>query len=305
MRAMYYRSLNYFVISIIALVTVGCFGRNRDSSAAVAKVGDEILTERDLSTIMLDDINSRGSSEARWSAAERWVNRELLYREALRRGVDADPKVARQLKTAEREILINALIQTFYVDELTVAEDEIVQYYEEHRALFRRAETSIHVRQIVLDNSTEARAVERQLRRSPGDFEEIARRQSSDPSAADGGDLGYVTASTVYNQEIWQALLRLNDGEISRSISTDFGWHILKKIESRPEGSFKSLDEVRLEIINRIRATKRWTITTELVERLKLQESYVFYADRLGPREFQYQEFPSAGSLIDDIDAHE
>jgi peptidyl-prolyl cis-trans isomerase C len=290
---------------IYALIGVGCSGGSGDTSPPMAKVGDVMLTERDLGIMLRRQPGESASPEERWAAAERWVNRELLFAEALRRGIHLQPDVQLQVKTATRELVINSLLEQFYDQELSVTDAEVQQYYDEHRTLFRRPELTIRVRQIVLDNSREARAVYRQLRSAPANFEEVARSQSTDPSAADGGDLGYVSTSTAYNNEIWQAAQKLSEGEIGKAVSTDAGWHVLYVTDKRPQGSMKTLEEVKLEIVNRIRATRRWTLITEQVERLKLQEPYAFYANRLGPRELPLSVEIDTLSVLEDINAHE
>lgn len=293
------------VSAALMAVLVMCSGGGFDQSPPVARVGNQSLTERDIEVMLRGTPGDRATPEERWAVAERWVNRELLYREAVRQGLLDDPEVQTQIKTAEREIVVNALIESAYHRELAVTEDEIQQYYNDHRALFRRQETTVRAREIILDGLAEARSVHRQVTRVPNQFEDIARRQSIDPSASEGGDLGYISATTAYNQEIWQALQRLSEGQISRPISTDVGWSVLMVVDRRPEGSIKTLDEVRIEIINRIRATKRWSVVTELIERLKLQEPYVFYAERLGPREVRYEGPGDSLMMFDDMDIHD
>lgn len=262
----------------------GCGGSLGGSSPPVAKVGDQVLTAAELDLTLSHSVTDLPTPEARWNAVERWVNRELLYREALRRGIHELPEVRLQVQTAMRELIVNALLDQVFREELAVAEPEIEQYYNERRTLFRRPETTIRVRQIVLDDAKEARDVQRDLSRRPERFEEVARSRSSDPSSTEGGDLGYISAETAYNAEIWQVIQRLSDNEVSRPISTDAGWHILKIEDRRPAGSIKTLEEVRLDIINRLRSAKRLAVITELVERQKLSEPYIVYEDMLGPR---------------------
>ncbi len=299
------RSARVAVAIVAVIVVAACSRDGRDAGPPVAKVGDETLTARDLNVMIGGLPDEAASPDARWEAAERWVNRELLYGEAVKLGIHLDPDVAAQVRTAARELVINALLDRYYQDRLAVSDEEVQAYYDEHRAVFRRPETTVRIHQIVLEAVREARSVSAQLRHSPQTFEEIARLQSADPSSSEGGDLGYISASTAYTQEIWQAIHGLSEGEISGRIRSDAGWHILRVDDRRLAGSIRTLDEVRLEIVNRIRATKRWVMVTELVERLRLQESYVFYGERLGPRERPRMEIDDTLSVLEDIDAHE
>jgi peptidyl-prolyl cis-trans isomerase SurA len=70
-----------------------------------------------------------------------------------------------------------------------------------------------------------------------GDFEEMAARFSDDKSTAEnGGDLGWYSADNLY-EEFKQAVAKLEPGEFSRPVVSQYGFHILKVLEkesSRP-----------------------------------------------------------------------
>jgi peptidyl-prolyl cis-trans isomerase SurA len=65
-------------------------------------------------------------------------------------------------------------------------------------------------------------------------FEDQARANSEDASAAKGGDLGWVSpGDTVADFE--QAMSRLQTGEISAAVRTPFGWHLIQVQERRTQ----------------------------------------------------------------------
>ncbi len=263
-------------------ILAGCGWFQSHDGEPVAVVGDVKLTQGDLDRMLANDAFEEKSVEARRRAVTRWVNRELLYQEALRRDCDGDPVVRFQLQTARRDILVNALIDRLQSDS-PVTEEQITRFYEENRNIFKRTEAMIHVRQIVLEDPKEARRVAAEVQRRPETFAEVARARSSDPSSADGGDVGFVTARTAYSPEVWQVLQRLSDNEVSRPIPIDAGWIILQAVEHRPAGSIKSLDEVRSEVVNRLRAAERANLMAALAESLKLKEDVEVFPDRIVP----------------------
>ncbi len=71
------------------------------------------------------------------------------------------------------------------------------------------------------------------------DFATLARENSGDPGSKDqGGDLGFVKKG-AFVPEFDKVLFEgnLQDGEIyNQLVETQFGWHIIKKIEQRGEG---------------------------------------------------------------------
>jgi peptidyl-prolyl cis-trans isomerase SurA len=65
-------------------------------------------------------------------------------------------------------------------------------------------------------------------------FEDQARSNSEDASAAKGGDLGWVSpGDTVPDFE--QAMNRLKPGELSAAVRTPFGWHLIQVQERRTQ----------------------------------------------------------------------
>jgi peptidyl-prolyl cis-trans isomerase SurA len=65
-------------------------------------------------------------------------------------------------------------------------------------------------------------------------FEDQAKANSDDASAAKGGDLGWVSpGDTVPDFE--QAMNRLKPGEISPPVRTPFGWHLIQVVERRTQ----------------------------------------------------------------------
>jgi parvulin-like peptidyl-prolyl isomerase len=60
-------------------------------------------------------------------------------------------------------------------------------------------------------------------------FDDLARKYSEDDgSKAKGGDLGWVSQKTGFVPEFKEALLKLNKGEVSPLVKSQFGYHIIK-----------------------------------------------------------------------------
>jgi parvulin-like peptidyl-prolyl isomerase len=71
------------------------------------------------------------------------------------------------------------------------------------------------------------------------DFEKLDRAYSNDPgSARVGGGLGLAKPGQMV-QPYEKAALSLNEGEISKPVKSEFGYHIIQLLEKNP-GGFKS-----------------------------------------------------------------
>jgi len=101
-----------------------------------------IIAEVEDSRLSLPELKEIGGEDSvtkeEWAArVEFWVNFEVMYREALKRGLQKDPVVKRLVKNAERKILVDRLrLSLGYYDYLE-SDMEIREYYEDNKELFR------------------------------------------------------------------------------------------------------------------------------------------------------------------------
>lgn len=125
---------------------------------------------------------------------------------------------------ARRLLLFNEVQRALATAQLTDA--ALRAAYEQQQASF----TQIHAKHILVATRTEADRIESKV--TPDTFAELAQRFSTDTSsAANGGDLGTVSAATL-DQQFARAALALQPGEISKPVQTQFGWHIIELVGS-------------------------------------------------------------------------
>jgi len=71
-----------------------------------------------------------------------------------------------------------------------------------------------------------------QVRAKTADFGELAKKYSEDGSAANGGNLGWMGPGDLV-PEFDQAMNRLQIGDVSNPVKTEFGWHLIQVLERR------------------------------------------------------------------------
>jgi peptidyl-prolyl cis-trans isomerase C len=120
----------------------------------------------------------------------------------------------------------------------------------------------VHARHILVPTEDEAKEIEAELKKG-ADFATLAKQKSKDPGAADGGDLGYFTKDQMV-PEFSDAAFKLEKGQISDPVHTQFGWHIIK-VEDKRMKPTPTFDEVRGQIENFVAHKAQ----AELVENLR------------------------------------
>ena len=117
-----------------------------------------------------------------------------------------------------------------------VSEEEIRAFYEREKGALGQRPATLSFQQVIVkpvpSDSADARARRRaeeivlELRRG-GDFEALARRHSADPSAQQGGMLGWFRQGQMV-REFEQMAFSMAPGQISPVVKTQYGYHIIK-----------------------------------------------------------------------------
>ena len=71
-----------------------------------------------------------------------------------------------------------------------------------------------------------------QVRAKTVDFADLAKKFSEDGSAASGGELGWMSPGDLV-PEFEQAMNRLQIGEVSNPVKSEFGWHLIQVMDRR------------------------------------------------------------------------
>jgi peptidyl-prolyl cis-trans isomerase C len=84
------------------------------------------------------------------------------------------------------------------------------------------------VRHILVENEADAKAIIAQLDAKKAKFEDLAKKQSKDSSAANGGKLGWVAPGNLV-KEFADAMVSLKKGEYTKTpVHSKFGWHVIE-----------------------------------------------------------------------------
>ncbi|MCY3684424.1 MAG: peptidylprolyl isomerase [Gemmatimonadetes bacterium] len=258
----------YLKIGLI-ICLIGMWGCDKPQKVSiVAQVGNRHLTKEALERRIPSPFAGTISPKEKQRLVENWIEEELLYREAIRQKLDRDPELSDRIDRAVRQLLASELMARTHARDAEVSEDEILTYYEEHRADFERDQLELRVRHlIVADRNAQTRAW---VRLQKGEFfEQVAREVSIDQSAINGGDLGYFTEDMV-NPSFWAACWDAKLGHRIRA-RTELGYHIIEVMDRNDEGSIRDLVDVRDEIQQRILAERRREQRAKLIAELKEQ----------------------------------
>jgi peptidyl-prolyl cis-trans isomerase C len=237
---------------------------------AIARVGDAVLTETDLEGRLPVGVSTDQVAAERARLIDSWIQREMLYQEALRRELHQQARVQHLIEEARRDLLAAALLDAeFSGQAVPVDEGTIAAHYQERIADFQRIRPEIRVRHILLSSQRDANARYQALERGES-FAALASEHSTDlDTRYQGGDLGYFSA----DQEpvLWDACQDLPLDRVSKPIRTQFGYHLFQVLDRQEAGTVRGLDQVRGQVVEDLVRQEHQERLDQFLARLKAE----------------------------------
>jgi peptidyl-prolyl cis-trans isomerase C len=232
-------------------------------------------------------------SSIRKEVIESMIKRELLYQESSKAGIKADQAAVNKeldalkkqfpgeaeyknelsLRNLSEETLRARLAKNLAVQKyvgqkfaatITVTNDEMMAYYQTNLNLFRQP-LQVRVSHILIQTDTKWEASRKQEARRKieeilkglkkgDDFAALARERSDGPTRTDGGEIGYVRMGQLEKQ-LETVVFSLKPGETSEIIETDYGFHVFRVTDKKPE-SVSAYEDVKEKIQRFLREEK-------------------------------------------------
>lgn len=176
-----------------------------------------------------------------------------------------------------KDIVINNLLQKEVAGKITVSEADVKKFYDDNKDKFK-TEESVKASHILIGVDAKATADDKKKAKEKAeairkrlltgeDFAAVAKKESTCPSASQGGDLGSFTKGQMV-PEFEKAAFALKPGEISDVVETKFGYHIIKVQEKKPAGTV-SFDEAKKNIEGYLKSQKTQKAVNEYLEKLR------------------------------------
>jgi peptidyl-prolyl cis-trans isomerase D len=188
-----------------------------------------------------------------------YLDKVKLADDAARKFYDENGKQFEMPEQAKAEFVV--LSMEAIGSQLAVTEAEVKAWYDGNKDRFRQAEERRASHILVASeklgkDKAKAKAEDllQQIRKNPGAFEELAKKNSDDPgSASKGGDLGFFGRGMMV-KSFEDTTYALKDGEISGVVESDFGFHIIK-LTGIHAAKEKPLADVKAEIEAELKKT--------------------------------------------------
>ncbi len=285
--------MKLFVLAVISAAFLSGQPQNpamTNPNEIVLTVGDHKITAIEYQFLVRMLLTPKSQDLAygpnRRQFAQKIAEAIILSDEAIRHQIDKNPDMVQKLQFHDDNLLAQAMLQKIQ-QTLVVPESDIQSYYDAHKSDYE----VLNARRILIrvkgspmpalpgkpeltDAEAHAKAdsIHEQIV-AGADFAKLAQQESDDAnSRLKGGDVGALKRGAT-NPQFEQAAFALKPGEISQPLKTTYGYDIIQ-VESR---SFRSLAEVKEDVVNRLRPQLAPKAVDELITKAKVTISDEYF----------------------------
>ena len=203
------------------------------------------ITEKDFSEAV-DSLGEQGqmiktNNRVRIQFLNHMIDTQLLSEEALKSGLEKDPKFLKRLEMTKQELLARAYVDKKIADATT--DKALEAYFNSHKNEF--SDEKVRASHILFKESDKAKAekvLKEAMKADDKQFAELAKKHSTGPSASRGGDLNYFGRGRMV-PAFDKAVFAAKKGEtVDHLVKTQFGYHIIRvtDIKSAKDVTFAS-----------------------------------------------------------------
>lgn len=158
-----------------------------------------------------------------------YINQKLFEKEADKLGIKNSKEFKEKLKITESQLVQQELIERHLKNAVThkMVDDEYNNFVKT-----LKGQKEIKASHILVENEEKAKEIKKKLNKG-SKFETLVKEFSKDEgSKANDGELGYVLKGQLV-PEFESKAFSMKIGEVSEPVKTQFGWHIIKVLDSR------------------------------------------------------------------------
>lgn len=263
---------------ILFILVLFVFCNNNEETKIIASVGDKILSEEDLKSMLtvqsLKEVNYRNLIDI----VNRWIDNELLYLEALDSGLRKDPEIdkviKREIEKIERNLLIDKYFDINISSKLEFSNDELQVYYENNKEEFRIDENRYYISHIATPNKESADRLEELISKNIN-FENILTQDIADCQVFNYKPK-YVKLDDI-DPQVSRRVTRLKEGETTRKFRVNNVYHFVKLNDIKRTGDYLDFDDVKEEIKLILTFSKRSELKENLISGLRNKNKHQIY----------------------------
>jgi hypothetical protein len=261
-----------FLIVALAVAFAGCEQR-QEQKQILARVGTAELT-LDEARDGLDTASAMYEHQLRMYVAA-WIRTEMLYQEAVRRGVENAFAFQRQLNQTRKQLAVQQLFEQFTNEDTAgIPTSEFEQYFSRHVDEFIVREDGMKLNVVGFSTRERASAFTAKLARGASwakTLESIVNDSAAALEITTVFTNHFFTQYTMPFPELWKVAQTLGTNDVSFPVRTPSGFVIIQLLSTVKKGSTPQFDLVQNEVRARYLREKNQARIDSLIGTLRAQ----------------------------------
>jgi len=207
---------------------------------------------------------------------EQAVEKRLLSKKAIDSGIENDPTYKSTLEKMKKDLALEIWMKKQF-EKVKVDDKDVKDFYNKNLKMFKQPEM-VKAKHILVKSEAEAKKIISELKKSKdlkSDFEKLAAKKSTGPSASNGGELGWFDRTKMV-KPFADAAFKLKKGTITTTpVKTQFGYHVIY-VEDKKEAKTTPLEKVKKNIIQTLKVKKFQEEMKKIAKTLKSKADIKF-----------------------------
>ena len=252
------------VVFLAVILLTGCEQKQQKTNY-VARVNDSYLTAEELAAMV--DTNS-SNTFFRNEVIRNWINRELLYQQAMKEGILQEKKYKRILDKSEKELAGVLLLDKYGKNEKIIIEPrDLTKYYKKNLEDFKVEEDSYLLN--IIHFSNENRAIEFRSLLLDSDWQKALNVFNNDSTIIGFSSNSLMRETDIYPVMLLRVVKRLYPLEISIVITERPGYYTVAQVLNKyAKNSVLPFDIVKSEIEKRYIAERKKVTVENYIKEL-------------------------------------
>ncbi len=221
-------------LAAIAVIATPLLARAKAENGTVVAIvnGSKIFKSQVVSALEQNNVKSADVQKAFPIIVNEMINEKLISEAAKKADVENSPEYKQRLALAKEQLVKSVYLENYLKTKVT--DSAVKTAYEKFKA-GNQGKMEVHVRHILVKTKAEAERIIAELNHGSS-FDTLAKEKSIDPSASNGGDVGWFTKDQLSPEfaAFTKAAFELKPGTYSQTpVHTQLGWHVIYVVGKR------------------------------------------------------------------------
>ena len=235
-----------------------CSTKTEQKEDVVARVNNVVLTKKELSILTGGGFDN---SKTLLHATNRWVERTLLYNDAIKNNLQRDKNLINKKEDFYKDLLITSYLNIAKKNKVVINKKDVSDYYNNNKKSFTRLSEERLVRHFVLTSKKEAEKIKKIIKKNKkGEkFEDIIKKHKPERKFLDKGFVNDNLVGFVFNAGV---------GDVVGPKKHNGDFHLFQILKKHKKGSVRGLEFVYDEVYQRLFKQKESFVLSSVLDSL-------------------------------------